>query len=101
MQDEFRTEPKEGRFGPLQLLTLVFDGNKFKGELLPELERLKEADIVRLIDLLVVRKDRSGAIAVLTASDLEWEEATQFGSYIGSIIRLRSRRLGGEKPRVT
>jgi uncharacterized membrane protein len=90
MRDDFITGRKEAKFGPLQLLTVVFDGNKFKGELLPELERLKEANIIRLVDLLFVRKDRSGAIAVLTASDLEWEEATQFGSYIGTIIGLAS-----------
>jgi uncharacterized membrane protein len=85
----------EVEFGPLQLLSVVFDGNRFKGELLPELERLKEADIVRLVDLLFVRKDRSGAIAVLTASDLEWEEATQFGAYLGSIVGLGAGGIEG------
>lgn len=88
-------EGKEVEFGPLQLLTVVFDGNRFKGEVLPELERLKEADIVRLVDLLFVRKDRSGAIAVLTASDLEWEEATQFGAYLGSIVGLGAGGIEG------
>ena len=73
-------------FGPLQLVTLAFDGSKFKGEILPELEALKEHLRLRIVDLLAVRKDRSGAITVLTASDLEWEEATQFGAYIGTII---------------
>lgn len=85
---EDRTQSQEVEYGPLQLLSVVFDGNRFKGELLPELERLKEADIVRIVDLLFVRKDRSGAIAVLTASDLDWEEATQFGAYLGSIVGL-------------
>jgi uncharacterized membrane protein len=90
-----RTASGEANFGPLQLLTVAFDGNRFKGDILPELERLKEADIVRLIDLLVVRKDRSGAIAVLTASDLEWEEATQFGAYLGTIVGLGSGGIEG------
>jgi uncharacterized membrane protein len=95
MDDRDPMPPRETEFGPLQLLTVVFDGNRFKGEILPELERLKEAKIVRLIDLLVVRKDRSGAIAVLTASDLEWEEATQFGSYLGTIVGLGSGGIEG------
>jgi uncharacterized membrane protein len=73
-------------FGPLQMWTVAFDGNRFKGEILPELERLKNAGVVRIIDLLAVRKDGSGAAAVLTASDLEWEEATQFGAYLGTLI---------------
>jgi uncharacterized membrane protein len=73
-------------FGPVQLLTLAFDGNRFKGEILPELERLKREGIVRLIDLLVVRKDDSGAVATLTASDLDWTEATNYGAYLGTLI---------------
>jgi uncharacterized membrane protein len=75
-------------FGPLQLLTVAFDGNRFKGEILPELERLKERGIVRIVDLLAVRKDAHGAVGTLTATDLEWEEATRFGSYIGTLVGL-------------
>lgn len=73
-------------FGPVQMWSFVFDGNQFKGEILPELERLKEAEVIRLIDLLVVRKDSAGAVATLTASDLEWEEASQFGALIGALM---------------
>ena len=73
-------------FGPLQMWTIAFDGNRFKGEILPELERLKREGIVRIVDLLAVRKDEMGAPFVLTASDLEWEEATQFGAYLGTLI---------------
>lgn len=79
-------DPPAPTFGPVQMLSVAFDGNHFKGEILPELERLKEAGIVRIIDLLAVRKDRSGAISVLTASDLDWEEATQYGAYVGTLI---------------
>jgi len=73
-------------FGPLQMWTIAFDGNRFKGEILPELERLKREGVVRIVDLLAVRKDAAGGVAVLTASDLEWEEATQFGAYLGTLI---------------
>jgi uncharacterized membrane protein len=71
--------------GPIQMLTLAFDGNRFRGEILPELERLKREKIVRIIDLLIVRKDPEGNVMVTTASDLDWEEATSFGSYIGAL----------------
>jgi uncharacterized membrane protein len=73
-------------FGPLQLLTVAFDGNRFKGEILPELQRLKREGVARVVDMIVVRKDEVGAVAVLTASDLEWEEATQFGAYVGMLV---------------
>src|SRR3954453_9864893 len=78
-------EPRHD-FGPLQMWTVAFDGNRFKGEILPELERLKREGVVRIVDLLAVRKDGTGAVAVITASDLEWEEATQFGAYLGTLI---------------
>jgi uncharacterized membrane protein len=73
-------------FGPVQVWSFVFDGNQFKGEILPELERLKQAEVIRLIDLLVVRKDATGAVATLTASDLDWEEASSFGALIGALL---------------
>jgi hypothetical protein len=74
------------KFGPVQLLGVAFEGNRFKGELLPELERLKQEGTIRIIDLLFIRKDQSGAIAKLTASDLDWEEAADYGAYIGTLI---------------
>jgi uncharacterized membrane protein len=76
--------------GPIQLLCLAFDGNRFKGEILPELDRLKREKIIRIIDLLVVRKDDEGRVTVMTASDLDWEEATAFGSYVGALAGYRA-----------
>ena len=45
--------------GPIHKLTVEFELNRFRGELLPELDRLKELGIIRIIDLLAVRKDRT------------------------------------------
>ena len=71
--------------GPIQLWSVAFEGNQFRGEILPELERLKREGIVRIIDLLLVRKDSEGAVMVTTQSDLEWEEAVSFGAFFGSL----------------
>src|SRR6476469_2620159 len=71
--------------GPIQMTSLAFPGNRFKGEILPELEKLKKAGIVRIVDLLLVRKDSVGGVMVTTASDLDWEEAVSFGSYVGAL----------------
>jgi uncharacterized membrane protein len=71
--------------GPIQMMCLGFPGNHFKGEILPELENLKKAGIVRIVDLVLVRKDELGNVMVTTASDLDWEEAVAFGSYIGAL----------------
>ena len=72
--------------GPVQILTVAFDGNHFKGEILPELERLKMLGLIRVIDLLFVRKDSMGAVATLTATDLDWEEAADFGAMVGGLV---------------
>jgi hypothetical protein len=72
--------------GPVEMMVIEFDGYRFKGEIMPELERLKENDVIRLIDLLVLRKDRSGALAVLTATDLGMKEMLEFGAKIGSLM---------------
>ena len=37
----------------MQLLVVGFDDSNFRGEILPELRRLREHDVVRLVDLLV------------------------------------------------
>ena len=71
--------------GPIQMLTLAFPGNRFQGEILPELDRLKGEGIVRVIDMLIVRKDGQGNAIVATASDLDFEEATALGSYFGAL----------------
>ena len=71
--------------GPIQMTSLAFPGNRFRGEILPELEKLKKAGIVRVVDLLLVRKDELGNVMVTTASDLDWEEAVSFGSYVGAL----------------
>ena len=44
--------PAQG-FGPVQMLVLEFDRTRFDGAILPELERLKEQGIIRIVDLLV------------------------------------------------
>jgi uncharacterized membrane protein len=74
--------------GPVQMLIVGFDEPKFKGEVLEELKRLKDEDIIRLIDLAVVRKDDEGNIETLHTSDLSEDEAMEFGAYVGALIGL-------------
>jgi uncharacterized membrane protein len=73
-------------FGPVQILVIGFDDPEFKGEIRAELERLREHDVVRLIDLLVVRKDDEGSVERLRHSDLSQEELEDFGAIVGALI---------------
>jgi uncharacterized membrane protein len=72
--------------GPVQMLVVGFAGDNFSGEIRDELERLKEHDIVRLIDLLLVKKNDDGEIEVLQTSDLDQNEAEEFGAVVGALV---------------
>ncbi|HWV88388.1 MAG TPA: DUF6325 family protein [Capillimicrobium sp.] len=56
--------------GPVQLLLVGFEPDApLKGEILAELERLAERDIIRVLDILVVRKEDDGRIAIVEANE--------------------------------
>jgi uncharacterized membrane protein len=74
--------------GPVQLVVLGFNHPDFHGEIIEELERLREADAVRVIDSLVVYKDAEGELEVEHLSNLSTEEAIELGSKIGALIGL-------------
>jgi len=74
--------------GPVQMLVVGFEGPEFKGEILEELTRLKDEDIIRLIDLVVVKKDDEGNVETLHSSDLSGNEALEFGAVAGALIGL-------------
>ena len=79
--------------GPVQLLVVGFDRPDFSGEVLAELERLRESDVVRVIDLLVVHKDADGVVRRLHHSDLSAGEAEGAGAVVGALIGLGARRV--------
>ncbi|HSK15067.1 MAG TPA: hypothetical protein VK915_02770 [Gaiellaceae bacterium] len=74
--------------GPVQLLVLGFAEPDFQGEILAELDRLKENDVVRVIDGLAVYKDANGEVTTLKRSDLSDEEAAEFGAVVGALVGL-------------
>jgi len=74
--------------GPVQLIVLGFSQPDFRGEILAELDRLKENDVVRVIDALAVYKDAQGEVTTLERSDLSDEEAAEFGAVVGALIGL-------------
>jgi uncharacterized membrane protein len=74
--------------GPVQLIVLGFEHPEFHGEIVAELERLKESDTVRVIDALAVHKDADGEIEVAHLSNLTKDEAIELGSKIGALIGL-------------
>ena len=74
--------------GPVQLIVLGFSHPDFHGEVIAELERLRESDTVRVIDALAVYKDADGELEVEHLSNLTQDEAIELGSKIGALIGL-------------
>jgi uncharacterized membrane protein len=74
--------------GPVQLIALGFPDPNFHGEIIAELDRLRESDTVRVIDALAVYKDDAGDVEVMHLSNLSREEAIELGSVIGALIGL-------------
>src|SRR2546425_1745383 len=75
-------------FGPVQMLVVGFEHGKFEGEILAELKRLREQDIIRLVDLLFVNKDDDGEITTVELTDLSPGESMEFGALAGALIGL-------------
>jgi uncharacterized membrane protein len=74
--------------GPVQLLVLGFEHPDFHGEVIEELEKLRENDMVRVIDALAVYKDAAGEMEVMHLSNLSKDEAIEFGSKVAALIGL-------------
>ena len=74
--------------GPVQLIVLGFPDPDFHGEIIEELERLRQSDTVRVIDSLAVYKDRDGEITAMHLSNLTDEEAVELGSVVGALVGL-------------
>jgi uncharacterized membrane protein len=74
--------------GPVQLIVLGFNHPHFHGEIIEELERLRESDTIRVIDSLAVYKDANGDLEVEHLSNLTEQEAIELGSKIGALIGL-------------
>ena len=74
--------------GPVQLIVLGFPRPDFHGEVIAELERLRESDTVRVIDSLAVYKDAEGELAVEHLSNLTEAEAVELGTVVGALVGL-------------
>jgi len=74
--------------GPVQLIVLGFKNPDFHGEIIAELERLRESDMIRVIDSLAVYKSRDGELEVEHLSNLTEQEAIEYGTKIGALVGL-------------
>jgi hypothetical protein len=60
--------------GPVDWIVVEFPGSRFNGAIAPALADLVERDLIRVLDLLVLKKDADGTLEAFELSDLDESE---------------------------
>jgi uncharacterized membrane protein len=72
--------------GPVQMLVLGFSEPEFTGKIASEIAKLRDHELVRIVDALVVQKNDAGEVTALQVSDLSPDEATEMGAIAGALV---------------
>ena len=64
--------------GPVEYLILGFPDNKFTGQIVPELAKLIDSGLIRIIDLTFISKDADGGIEVI-----EYDAVEELAAFAG------------------
>lgn len=88
--------------GPVEYVIVAFPGNRFRGEIAPELKALVASGTVRILDLTFVKKDADGAVSYIELDALDPTEASVFDDIEGEVGGLFTREdlalVAGELP---
>lgn len=71
--------------GPVDFLVVKFPGNKLTGKIAPELRKLEDSGIVRIIDLVFIRKDTEGKVESFEIADLGGDIGSAFQIFEGKV----------------
>ncbi len=74
--------------GPLEYTILGFEGNRFNGEIAKEIEKVVDAGIIRLVDVVFVTKDIDGDVAVVELDNKDDERFAGFTSMMDGLMGL-------------
>ena len=76
--------------GPVDWIVVEFPGSKFNGQIAPALLDLVERDLIRVLDLLVLKKDDDGSLEAFELSDLDQGEVGELRTYQAELAMLLS-----------
>jgi uncharacterized membrane protein len=76
--------------GPVELVAIEFKGNQFKGEIIPALREVVNKGLIRIIDLVFIRKESNGSVQIKELKDLDPELARDFDPLIDDVMGLIS-----------
>lgn len=69
--------PPAPELGPVDVVLVAFEGDKFRGEIAEEVLKLTEAGIIRILDLVFIRKGFDGEITTIELDDPELSSALE------------------------
>jgi hypothetical protein len=64
--------------GPVEYVIIGFPGNKFSGQIVPELAKLIDSGLIRIIDLTFISKDAAGGVTVV-----EYDAVEELAAFAG------------------
>ncbi|MFF2510533.1 DUF6325 family protein [Streptomyces sp. NPDC058086] len=70
--------------GPIDYIVVEFPGNRMTGEGLPLLVDLVDRGLIRILDLMFVRKDEDGSVVGLEIADLTGDGALDLAVFEGA-----------------
>jgi len=76
--------------GPVDWIVVEFPGSRFNGTIAPTLTDLVDRGIIRILDLLMIRKDDDGSIDAFEISDLDEGEIGGIRDYETAMANLLS-----------
>jgi hypothetical protein len=76
--------------GPVDWIVVEFPGSRFNGQIAPALRDLVERDLIRVLDLVVLKKDSDGSLEAFELSDLDEGEIGELRSYEAQLAMLLS-----------
>lgn len=71
--------------GPVELLVVEFRGNHFKGEIVPALKNVIDKGLIRVVDLVFVKKNKNGQVDVYELQEMEEDIAEIFNSITSDV----------------
>jgi hypothetical protein len=76
--------------GPVDWLVVEFPGSRFNGEIAPTITDLVDREIIRVLDLLMLRKDDDGNLEAFEIAELEDSELGELRDYEAELAMLLS-----------
>jgi Family of unknown function (DUF6325) len=70
--------------GPIDYLVVEFPGNRMTGEAFPLLIDLVDRGLIRILDLVFVRKDQDGSVVAIALTDLDGDGQLDLAVFEGA-----------------